>query len=77
MWDRGEGKEKNQVKQPREQKHEKEQVVIMVGLCREEQPRPLGCRIQDRGQGMSARKVPQVGTEEWRQNQGARKTLQY
>lgn len=36
----------------------------MVGLYREEQPSPLGCRAQGRRQGMPARRVlKQVGTE--------------
>ena len=59
-----EGREGNQVKQPGEERHEKGQDIIMVGLCREEQPSPLVWKVQDMGQGMSGRRVSQVGTEE-------------
>lgn len=50
----GEEGEENQGQQPEGPKVQREQVTKMVGLCRGEQPSPLGLRSLGSEMGMSA-----------------------
>ena len=48
----GEGEGENRVLQPGGTKAQRKWVTKMAGLCKEEQPNPLGWRVQGRGRGM-------------------------
>lgn len=61
MWgdekSKGEGRERNQLQHTGDSNLQKEKVIKMGTLYREEQPSSLGWRAQSRERGMAARKA--------------------